>query len=240
MPQWMYGKNSIREAIKQRRVKKVVLSTSFSDTEMLDLIAKAHLPVERMSGQRLGTLVHGAHQGIVADVKPFAYASLDASLDAIKDKNDALIVMLDSVQDPQNLGAIIRNAVGLFVDVLIIKKHQQVDITPTVMKIASGALEYLPVVQVTNLSQTMDVLKQRGFWIASTSLNDAVDYRSFDYRGPMAIVFGSEGEGVSPLVNQRADVRIRIPLAPVLDSFNVASSVAIVLAEVYRQRFPLK
>lgn len=240
MPQWMYGKNSIREAIKQRRVKKVVLSTSFSDTEMLDLIAKAHLPVERMSGQRLDTLVHGAHQGIVADVKPFSYASLDASLDAIKDKNDALIVMLDSVQDPQNLGAIIRNAVGLFVDVLIIKKHQQVDITPTVMKIASGALEYLPVVQVTNLSQTMDVLKQRGFWIASTSLNDAVDYRSFDYRGPMAIVFGSEGEGVSPLVNQRADVRIRIPLAPVLDSFNVASSVAIVLAEVYRQRYPLK
>lgn len=240
MPQWMYGKNSIREAIKQRRVKKVVLSTSFSDTEMLDLIAKAHLPVERMSGQRLDTLVHGAHQGIVADVKPFSYASLDASLDAIKDKNDALIVMLDSVQDPQNLGAIIRNAVGLFVDVLIIKKHQQVDMTPTVMKIASGALEYLPVVQVTNLSQTMDVLKQRGFWIASTSLNDAVDYRSFDYRGPMAIVFGSEGEGVSPLVNQRADVRIRIPLAPVLDSFNVASSVAIVLAEVYRQRYPLK
>lgn len=240
MPQWMYGKNSIREAIKQRRVKKVVLSTSFSDTEMLDLIAKAHLPVERMSGQRLDTLVHGAHQGIIADVKPFSYASLDASLDAIKDKNDALIVMLDSVQDPQNLGAIIRNAVGLFVDVLIIKKHQQVDMTPTVMKIASGALEYLPVVQVTNLSQTMDVLKQRGFWIASTSLNDAVDYRSFDYRGPMAIVFGSEGEGVSPLVNQRADVRIRIPLAPVLDSFNVASSVAIVLAEVYRQRYPLK
>ena len=93
---------------------------------------------------------------------------------------------------------------------------------------------------MTNLSNAITELKDKGFWIASTSLTDAIDYRAFDYRGPIAVIFGSEGQGVSPLVNQRADVRIRIPLSPKLESFNVASSVAIVLAEVYLQRFPLK
>jgi 23S rRNA (guanosine2251-2'-O)-methyltransferase len=240
MAQWIYGKNTVREALLHRRVKKIGILPSFSDATILALITEQHLPVERMSAQRLDDLAQGSHQGIIADIKPFSYTPMDTWLTSISQKVNPLVVMLDEVQDPQNLGAIIRNAVGLFADAIILKKHQQVEVTPTVMKIASGAIEHLAIIQVTNLSNAMTELKDKGFWIASTSLTDAMDYRAFDYRGPIAVIFGSEGQGVSPLVNQRADVRIRIPLSPKLESFNVASSVAIVLAEVYRQRFPLK
>ena len=228
MAQWIYGKNTVREALLHRRVKKIGIIPTFSDASILALITEQHLPVERMSAQRLDDLAQGSHQGIIADIKPFSYTPMDTWLTSISQKVNPLVVILDEVQDPQNLGAI------------ILKKHQQVEVTPTVMKIASGAIEHLAIIQVTNLSNAMTELKDKGFWIASTSLTDAIDYRAFDYRGPIAVIFGSEGQGVSPLVNQRADVRIRIPLSPKLESFNVASSVAIVLAEVYRQRFPLK
>jgi 23S rRNA (guanosine2251-2'-O)-methyltransferase len=240
MAQWIYGKNTVREALLNRRVKKLGIVSTFSDATILALASEQHVPVERMSAQRIDELVRGSHQGIIAHIKPFSYTPLDEWMQLISSKPDPLVVILDEVQDPQNLGAIIRNAVGLFADAIIIKKHQQVEVTPTVMKIASGAIEHIAIMQVINLSHAMKQLKDKGFWIASTTLSDAIDYRTFDYRGPIAVIFGSEGEGVSPLVNQRADVRIRIPLSPKLESFNVASSVAIVLAEVYRQRFPLK
>jgi 23S rRNA (guanosine2251-2'-O)-methyltransferase len=144
------------------------------------------------------------------------------------------------VQDPQNFGAIIRNAVGLFADAIIVKKMHQVEVTPIVAKVASGALEHIPIVQVANLSQLMDSLKPHGYWFAATSLQPtSIDYRQFDYRGPIGLIFGSEGQGVSSLVSKNADAMIKIPLSTHLESFNVASSVAIVLSEVYRQRFPL-
>lgn len=240
MGQFIYGKNAVLEALEAKRVEKVWLSTSFQDSTLLALIGRLRLPVERTSEHRLQTLCKGLHQGIVAEVKSFQYTSLDQLLDQLKGNPQPLLVFLDEVQDPQNFGAIIRNAVGLFADAIIVKKMHQVDVTAVVAKVASGALEHLPIVHVANLSQAMDILKPLGYWFAATSLaTTTIDYRQFNYRGPVGLIFGSEGHGVSPLVAKNADSLIKIPLSPQLESFNVASSVAIVLAEAYRQRFPL-
>jgi 23S rRNA (guanosine2251-2'-O)-methyltransferase len=154
-------------------------------------------------------------------------------------KEQPLLVLLDGIEDPQNLGAIIRTAVGYGVDGLIIKKDRQVEVTSTVAKIASGALDFLPIIQVTNLSQTIATLKENRFWIVATSLAESQDYRSVDYRGPMAIIIGHEGQGITRLVLENSDFKVKIPIQH-LDSFNASTSTAILLAEVYRQRFPLK
>ena len=240
MGQLIYGKNAVVEALEAKRVLKVYLSSSFQESHIITLLQSMHIPVERTSEHRLQTLSKGLHQGIVAEVKAFAYTSLDHLLEILKNKTHPLIVLLDEVQDPQNFGAIIRNAVGLFADAIIVKKMHQVDVTPIVAKVASGALEHMPIVQVANLSQLMETLKPLGFWFAATSLNaSSIDYRRFDYRGAIGLIFGSEGHGVSPLVAKNADALIKIPLSAKLESFNVASSLAIVLSEAYRQRFPL-
>jgi 23S rRNA (guanosine2251-2'-O)-methyltransferase len=240
MGQWIYGKNAVTEAIEARRALKVYVSHTFSDATLLRVIQAAGVTVERVSEARLKSLVQGNHQGIIADVKPFSYRELSDFIARTSSKKDPLVILLDEVQDPQNFGAIIRNAVGLYVDAIIVKKMNQVDVTPVVSKVASGALEHIDIIQVSNLSQAMETLKKAGYWFAATTLSEtSKDYRDFDYRGPIGLIFGSEGNGVSPLVSKRADVLIKIPLSPKLESFNVASSVAIVLAEVYRQRHPL-
>jgi 23S rRNA (guanosine2251-2'-O)-methyltransferase len=150
-----------------------------------------------------------------------------------------LLVLLDGIEDPQNLGAIIRTAVGFGVDGLIIKKDRQVEVTATVAKVASGALDYLPIIQVTNLSQTIAALKENRFWIVATSSGESQDYRTVDYRGPMAIIIGHEGQGITRLVLENSDFKVKIPIQH-LESFNASTSAAILLAEVYHQRFPLK
>jgi 23S rRNA (guanosine2251-2'-O)-methyltransferase len=240
MEQYRYGKHAVEASIRSGKVTKVFLSTNFKDPEILALIQQKKLPVERAEEQRLQRLVdRGNHQGIVAQVKPFLYTEWLSFIKQVSGKEQPLLVLLDGIEDPQNLGAIIRTAVGFGVDGLIIKKDRQVEVTSTVAKIASGAIDYLPIIQVTNLSQTIATLKENRFWVVATSLAESKDYRSVNYQGPIAIIIGHEGQGISRLVLENSDFKVKIPIQN-LDSFNASTSVAILLAEVYRQRFPLK
>ena len=240
MEQYRYGKHAVESSIRSGNVTKVFLSTNFKDPVILGLIQQHKLPVERIEDERLQKLVdRGNHQGVVAQVKPFLYTDWLPFLKLMATKEQPLLVLLDGIEDPQNLGAIIRTAVGFGVDGLVIKKDRQVEVTSTVAKIASGALDYLPIIQVTNLSQTIATLKENRFWIVATSLAESQDYRSVDYKGPMAIIIGHEGQGITRLVLENSDFKVKIPIQH-LDSFNASTSAAILLAEVYRQRFPLK
>ena len=240
MEQYRYGKHVVEASIRSRNVTKVFLSTHFKDPVILGLIQQNKIPVERIEDERLQKLVdRGNHQGIVAQVKPFLYTEFLPFLKLIASKEQPLLMLLDGIEDPQNLGAIIRTAVGYGVDGLVIKKDRQVEVTSTVAKIASGAIDYLPIIQVTNLSQTIATLKENRFWVVATSLAESQDYRSVDYRGPIAIIIGHEGQGISRLVLDNSDFKVKIPIQH-LDSFNASTSAAILLAEVYRQRFPLK
>ena len=240
MEQYRYGKHAVESSIRSGNVTKVFLSTNFKDPVILALLQQKKLPVERIEDERLQKLVDRAnHQGIVAQVKPFLYTEWLPFIKRLSTKEQPLLVLLDGIEDPQNLGAIIRTAVGYGVDGLIIKKDRQVEVTSTVAKIASGALDHLPIIQVTNLSQTIATLKENRFWVVATSLAESQDYRSVDYRGPIAIIIGHEGQGITRLVLENSDFKVKIPIQN-LDSFNASTSTAILLAEVYRQRFPLK
>jgi 23S rRNA (guanosine2251-2'-O)-methyltransferase len=240
MEQYRYGKHAVESSIRSGNVTKVFLSTNFKDPVILALLQQKKLPVERIEDERLQKLVDRAnHQGIVAQVKPFLYTEWLPFIKRLASKEQPLLVLLDGIEDPQNLGAIIRTAVGYGVDGLIIKKDRQVEVTSTVAKIASGALDHLPIIQVTNLSQTIATLKENRFWVVATSLAESQDYRSVDYRGPIAIIIGHEGQGITRLVLENSDFKVKIPIQN-LDSFNASTSTAILLAEVYRQRFPLK
>ncbi len=239
MEQYRYGKHAVEASIRSGKVKKVFLVTHFKDAEILSLIQSKHISVERLEDSRLTSLVQSTHhQGIVASILPFAYADLQVFLKSMEPISNPLLLLLDGIEDPHNLGAMIRTAVGFGVHGLIIKKDRQVEVNATVAKIASGALDYLPIIQVTNLSQTIKTLKEHRFWIVATALEGAQDYRSVDYRGPIGLIIGNEGEGISRLVLEHADFKAKIPIQHI-DSFNASTSVAIVLGEVYRQRFPL-
>jgi len=239
MEQYRYGKHAVEASIRSGKVKKVFLVSHFKDAAILSLIQAKHISVERLEDSRLTSLVQSTHhQGIVASVTPFAYTELNTFLKTIDSIKNPLLILLDGIEDPLNLGSMIRTAVGFGVHGLIIKKDRQVDVNPTVAKIASGALDYLPIIQVTNLSQTIITLKDHRFWLVATALAGAQDYRSVDYRGPLGLIIGNEGEGISRLVLEHADFKVKIPIQH-LNSFNAATSVAIMLSEVYRQRFPL-
>jgi|Wag4MinimDraft_19_1082662.scaffolds.fasta_scaffold14817_2 23S rRNA (guanosine2251-2'-O)-methyltransferase len=239
MEQYRYGKHAVEASIRSGKVKKVFLVSHFKDAAILSLIQSKHISVERLEDSRLTSLVQSTHhQGIVASVIPFAYTELNTFLNTIDTIKNPLLILLDGIEDPLNLGSMIRTAVGFGVHGLIIKKDRQVDVNPTVAKIASGALDYLPIIQVTNLTQTIMTLKEHRFWLVATALEGAQDYRSVDYQGPIGLIIGSEGDGISRLVLEHADFKVKIPIQH-LNSFNAATSVAIMLGEVYRQRFPL-
>ncbi len=239
MEQYRYGKHAVEASIRSGKVKKIFLVSHFKDASILSLIQAKNISVERLEDSRLTSLVQSTHhQGIVASVVPFAYTDLTTFLKTMDTISNPLLILLDGIEDPLNLGSMIRTAVGFGVHGLIIKKDRQVDVNATVAKIASGALDYLPIIQVTNLSQTIITLKDHRFWLVATALEGAQDYRSVDYQGPIGLIIGSEGDGISRLVLEHADFKVKIPIQH-LNSFNASTSVAIMLGEVYRQRFPL-
>ena len=239
MEQYRYGKHAVEASIRSGKVKKIFLVSHFKDASILSLIQAKNISVERLEDSRLTSLVQSTHhQGIVASVVPFAYTDLTTFLKTMDTISNPILILLDGIEDPLNLGSMIRTAVGFGVHGLIIKKDRQVDVNATVAKIASGALDYLPIIQVTNLSQTIITLKDHRFWLVATALEGAQDYRSVDYQGPIGLIIGSEGDGISRLVLEHADFKVKIPIQH-LNSFNASTSVAIMLGEVYRQRFPL-
>jgi 23S rRNA (guanosine2251-2'-O)-methyltransferase len=240
MEQYRYGKHAVEASLRLGHVKKVFLSRTFKDPLLLTLLEQKKIPVERIEDSRLEKLVSQSnHQGIVAEVKAFVYTDFTSFLKEMDAKTQPLLLLLDGLEDPQNLGSIIRTAVGFGVDGLIMKKDRQVEVNATVAKIASGALEYLPIIQVVNLSQTIATLKEHRFWIVATALKTDTEFRSVDYRGPIAIIIGHEGNGISRLVLENSDFQVKIPIQH-LDSFNAATSTAILLTEVFHQRHPLK
>lgn len=237
MPQWIYGKNVVLEALRAQRVKKVLLLHAFHEGVIEQTISTQRIPVERVGKERFDAF-GDHHQGIAAEVRDFVYASMQEVLSSLQSKKQPLLLLLDSITDPQNLGAMIRNAEAFGVDALVIKKDQQVQVNATVTKVAAGALEHMKIIQVANLSQFILKLKEEGYWIVGTDLHTNHDYRDFNYQGPIALVMGSEGEGLHRLVKERCDILVHIPMVGQVNSLNAASAAAVMLAWVHQARFP--
>ncbi len=239
LTQYIYGRNAVLESLETGRVLKVFLAPSFSDTELIARLTKQGVTIERKENDWMTALVGPRHQGIVALIKAYDFMPIEALVKEADRAVYPLLVILDSIQDPHNFGAIIRNADAFGAQGVIVKKDRQVGLTSVVAKVSAGAIEHVPVSQVTNLSQLIKQLKDAGYWIVSSALQDAIDYRNFDYRRKIALIIGSEGAGIANLVLRNSDVVVKIPMAGKINSINASAATAVLLAQIQSQRFPL-
>ena len=238
----LYGINPVREALRgNRKAFELFVQTGGTDQRIAKLAALAEekgIAVrrrERADLERLAGNPH--HQGVVLKVAPFVYAELEDFLSNHTESDAGLFVLvLDGIQDPQNLGALIRSAACAGVQGVIIPKDRACGMTPVVEKASAGAVETVPVIQVTNLVQTLERLKQAGCWTYGLAGEANKDIYQADYRGNLALVVGSEGEGIRPLVRKHCDLLLAIPHYGGISSLNASVAGGIVLFEAARQR----
>lgn len=177
----------------------------------------------------------GVHQGFVLKVSEFAYADLSEIMTKAENEENPLILILDGLTDPHNLGSILRTADATNVTGIIIPKHRSVGVTPVVSKTSTGAVEHVPIARVTNLSQTLDTLKDKEFWIFGTDMNGTPSHK-WNTKGKLALVIGNEGKGISHNIKNQVDEMITIPMNGHVQSLNASVAAAILMYEVFRNR----
>lgn len=237
----LYGANPVREALRgNRRAFELFVQQSGSDHRIAKIVALAEekgIPVRRRDRADLERLAGNSHhQGLVLRVAPFAYTDLDDFLAGKAGDTPLFLLMLDGIQDPQNLGALIRSAACAGAQGVIIPKDRACGVTPVVEKASAGAVETLPVIQVTNLVQALERLKQAGCWAYGLAGEADKDIYQSDLRGNLVLVIGSEGEGLRPLVRKQCDSLLAIPQYGGVSSLNASVAGGIVLFEAARQR----
>ncbi len=237
----VYGIHPVEEALKARgrAFEYVAVARDRHDPRLrrvLEQCRAAGVPVRQIPRDQLTRLAQtGAHQGIVAVGSEKQYTDVDDLL-ASRRGEKALIVVLDGVEDPHNLGAIIRTADAAGADGIVIPERRAVGVTGTAAKASAGASEHLPIARVTNTARTLETLKARNLWIVGLDERGEQDYFAFDYNMDCAVVFGAEGKGLHELVRKHCDFLIRIPMLGHVPSLNVSVAAGVVLYEVVRQR----
>ncbi|MDQ2786222.1 MAG: 23S rRNA (guanosine(2251)-2'-O)-methyltransferase RlmB [Chloroflexota bacterium] len=226
-----------------RRKSRLLLLTEGTDdrktvADLAELAGARGVEVEYVSRTELERRAPGVnHQGAILEVGPYPYADYDDLLAATRENPNALLLVLDSVQDPQNLGTLLRTAEAAGVTGVVIPEHRAVQVTPAVVNASAGAVEHLPVAVVTNLVRAVEQAKEAGAWvIAAEAAPDAVPPASADLTGPLVLVIGSEGQGIGRLLRETCDLTVRIPLVGKVGSLNAATAGSILLYEVVRQR----
>lgn len=231
----VYGKNPVIEAINAKKALKVFLVSNFSDQKVLNLIKSNKLAIVTVSPNEMDKMSNnGVHQGIAAELKPYQTVSLEEIILKAKKKDKKIIVMLDNINDPHNLGAILRSADVFEASGVILPKHNSVSLNATVAKTSAGAINYVPVAVVNNLNHAIQTLKEEGYWIVSTDGSATVSYSSIKYDFPVVVVIGSEGKGVSSLVLKNSDYIVKIPQFGHVNSLNASVAAGILLAEVHK------
>lgn len=238
MAQYIYGKNVVKQRIlSHKKIHTLFLSQAHPAKDFIELARQNHIPVRYLSDKDLA-MHEGAHQGVIAEIDDYRTYTLEEILPDLS--QDATLVILDGLEDPHNLGAVLRTADASGVDAIIIPKHGSVSLNATVAKVSTGAIETVKTVMVTNLSMTIETLKQNGFWVYGSEYTEtAVDYRSIRFGGRIALVLGSEGEGISRLVLKHCDQVIKIPMVGKVSSLNASVTAALLMYEVFTQRHPL-
>ncbi len=226
----VYGKNSFIEALNMNRIKEAFVSR---DCQYIRQLENKHIKYQIVDRNRLDSLSKsGNHQGCLAYVEEYKLSSVDSMLK----KENGLIVLLDGLKDPHNLGAIIRTCECAGVDGLIYKKHNSVHLNDTVAKVACGALEYVKVAEVTNLVNTIKTLKENGYWIVGTDGDGKDLYNKIDYKMNVALIIGSEGEGMSRLVKQECDFIVKMPMKGHINSLNASVAAGIMIFNILDKR----
>lgn len=238
----IYGRNPVLEALRKGRpISRIWLQEGLKEAALGEIKALCHqgnIPFKTSDKQNLDRITDNAlHQGIVAQAGAKAYVAWETMLEEARSKGETpLLVMLDEVEDPYNLGAVLRSADALGAHGVIIPKHRAVPLTAGVGRASAGAIEYVSVARVTNLVQTMELLKEEGLWIVGATAEAAQTMETVDAAMPLVLVLGGENKGLSRLVASKCDFLVSIPMQGHVNSLNVSATAAILLAEVGRQR----
>lgn len=230
MSDYLYGKNSFVEAINNKRIKKAYV---LKDSSFIEELKRNRIQYEIVDRKFLDKMSKsGNHQGVLAEVEEFKLSKVE---DMLKPEN-GLIVVLDGLKDPHNLGAIIRTCECAGVDGIIYKKHNSVKVNDTVSKIACGALEYVKIAEVTNITNTLDMLKDKGYWTVGAAGEAKISYKDVDYKRNIVIIIGSEGDGISRLVKNSCDYLVSIPMVGHVNSLNASVAAGIMIYNAVSSR----
>lgn len=235
MKEYIYGKNTVKAALlNNKRIIKLYVSKN--NDEFITLAIKNKIDYKIVDNTFLKKLVDGNHQGVVLEIEEYSYATVDEIVNTSKLKYP-FIVMLDGLEDPHNLGAILRTCDASGVDGVIIGKNRSVRLNSTVAKVSTGAIEYVKVAEVTNLTNTIKYLKTNGYWIVGAEACDkSVLYTDIKYDMPVCLVIGSEGKGISRLVSENCDFLVKIPMVGHVNSLNASVSCSILIYEIIKNR----
>lgn len=231
----IYGKKIVEEYLnKNKKINKAYVYEGFSDKNVILDLQKKNIEIKWMSKMELDRMEKGNHQGIIINVPEYRFYSVE---DLYQDKTkDPFYLILDHLEDPHNLGAIIRTAVAAGVDGIILPKDRSVDVGPTVMKTSAGGLDNIKLYLVTNINEVIKKLKEKNVWVYGTSLNNSIEYTKMDYKGSLAIVIGNEGRGMSKLTESLCDGLIHIPLYGDIESLNASVAAGILMYKAAEQR----
>ena len=238
MGQYLYGKNVVKQLLKDKTaIQELYLAVN--DPQIIALAQQNGVKVTKVERRYLDKLLKNSnHQGVAVLKEEYKMYSVDDILADIHD-HAGLIVVLDELSDPHNLGAILRTCDCVGADGIIIKKNNAVGLTATVAKTSAGAIDTVKVASVTNLTKTLEYLKSKGYWVYGTGFVDAKDYRQSDYQENVVLVIGNEGKGMSRLVKESCDHIIKLPMVGKISSLNASCAAAVLLYEIYNKRFPL-
>ncbi len=229
---YVFGKNVAEEVIKKNeKIKKAYIYKDFNDKNLISALQKLKISIVYCEKYELDKLANGNHQGIILSIPDYEYCDPSEMISA----DDSLIVILDHIEDPHNLGAIIRTCEAAGVNGIIIPKDRSVLVNSTVMKVSAGALENVKIACVTNLNNTIKYLKDNGFWIVGTDMK-GTSYDKIDYSGKTAIIIGNEGKGMSKLVRESCDFIASIDMRGTINSLNASVATGIVVFEAIKCR----
>ena len=230
------GRNPIREALKNHHdLEKLLVQKGDLSGSAREIVQKAKeqkIQIQIVDKSRLDDITPH-HQGLIAFASAYQYSSVEAILQTAKDRGeDPFIILLDGITDPHNLGAIIRTAECVGVHGIILPQHHSVGLSPSAVKASAGAVEYVKVARVTNLGRTIEMLQKQNIWVYAVTMN-GTDYRKIDFNGGVALVIGSEENGISRLNSEKCDYTVSLPMAGKIDSLNASVAAGIIMYQVY-------
>ena len=243
--QYVVGRNPVLEVLKSSsEVEKLYIQKGElkgSINKIVGIAKERNIIIQRVDKNKLNQISKGNHQGVVALVEAYTYSTIEEILNyANKLKEDPFLIILDGIEDPHNLGAIIRTAECAGAHGIIIPKRRAASVNETVYKSSAGAVEHIFVAKVNNISDTIEKLKDEGLWIYGADMEGEDYYFNMDLKGPIALVIGSEGKGLSRLVKEKCDFLLKIPMFGKVSSLNASNAASVLIYEIIRQNYEEK
>lgn len=241
---YIIGRNPVIEVLKSSRdINKIWVAENSlkGQAQQITKLAKERgITINFVPKKKIDQMVEGNHQGVIAQVAAYEYVHVDDILNVAEQRGELpFLLLLDEIEDPHNLGSIMRTADAVGAHGIVIPKRRAVGLTATVAKSSTGAIEHIPVARVTNMARTIDELKEKGVWIVGTDAKGADDYRNLDGKMSLALIIGSEGKGIGRLIKEKCDFLIKMPMVGHVTSLNASVAASLLMYEVYRKRFPL-